>query len=231
MMKNRNAGLSARIAKLRGTTILNSDSFAIDSRSAGFTILELTISIAMLGLIVLIILGALRLGHRSIESGEKKIEALERMRASFNIIDSQIQSFSALTYNDDMGVKKYYFIGKRGLLQFSTNYSVWGGEKGYVVATYTVVPAENGKQFLYVSEHVVGLEQTRETKLFDHFDTIYFEYFYKDPTEETGKWVDEWTKEESIPEKVKIHLVEGTKDLTLIVPLRIKTSLTGQDES
>jgi general secretion pathway protein J len=201
----------------------------LNSRKAGFTILELTISISLIGLIVLIILGALRLGYRSIESGEKRIEYLERIRSSFNIIDSQIQSFSALTYNDDMGLKKYYFIGKRGLLQFSTNYSVWGGEKGYVVATYTVVPAENGKQFLYVTEHVVGLEQTRETKLFDHFDAIYFEYFFKDPMEETGKWVEEWTEEESVPEKVKIHFIEGAKDLPMIIPLRIKTSLTEQD--
>jgi general secretion pathway protein J len=230
MMRPRHAIFSALVPYSGRSAVRDSDSFPGGSRSAGFTILELTISIALIGLIVLIILGALRLGHRSIESGEKKIEALERTRASFNIIDSQIQSFSALSYNDDMGVKKYYFIGKRGLFQFSTNYSVWGGEKGYVVATYTVVPAENGKQVLFVTEHVVGLEQTRETKLFDHFDTIYFEYFYKDPTEETGNWVDEWTEEESIPEKVRIHLVEGPKDLTLIVPLRIKTSLTGQDE-
>jgi general secretion pathway protein J len=208
----------------------NSNIFGfLNSRKAGFTILELTISISLIGLIVLIILGALRLGYRSIESGEKRIEYLERIRSSFNIIDSQIQSFSALTYNDDMGVKKYYFIGKRGLLQFSTNYSVWGGEKGYVVATYTVVPAENGKQFLYVTEHVVGLEQTREVKLFDHFDAIYFEYFFKDPTEEAGKWVEEWTEEESVPEKVRIHFIEGAKDLPMIIPLRINTSLTGQD--
>jgi general secretion pathway protein J len=201
----------------------------LNSRKAGFTILELTISISLIGLIVLIILGALRLGYRSIESGEKRIEYLERIRSSFNIIDSQIQSFSALTYNDDMGVKKYYFIGKRGLLQFSTNYSVWGGEKGYVIATYTVTPAENGKQVLYVTEHIVGLESTREAKLFDHFDAIYFEYFFKGPMEEAGKWVEEWTEEESVPEKVKIHFIEGTKDLPMIIPLRIKTSLTGQD--
>jgi general secretion pathway protein J len=198
-----------------------------NSRKAGFTILELTISISLIGLIVLIILGALRLGYRSIESGEKRIEYLERIRSSFNIIDSQIQSYSPLTY-EDQGEKKYYFQGKRGLMQFSTNYSVWGGEKGYVVATYTVTPAENGKQILYVTEHIVGLESTREAKLFDHFDAIYFEYFSRDPIEQIGTWVDEWTKQDNVPEKVKIHFIEGPKDLTLIIPLRIKSSLLEQ---
>lgn len=198
-----------------------------NSRKAGFTILELTISISLIGLIVLIILGALRLGYRSIESGEKKIEYLERIRSSFHIIDSQIQSYFPLTYEDEGG-KKYYFKGKRGLMQFSTNYSVWGGEKGYVIATYTVTPAENGKQLLYVTEHIVGLESTREAKLFDHFDAIYFEYFFKGPMEETGKWVEEWTEEDSVPEKVLIHFIEGAKDLPMIIPLRIRASLTEQ---
>jgi general secretion pathway protein J len=198
-----------------------------NSRKAGFTILELTISISLIGLIVLIILGALRLGYRSIESGEKRIEYLERIRSSFHIIDSQIQSYFPLTY-EDQGEKKYYFKGNRGLMQFSTNYSVWGGEKGYVIATYTVTPAENGKQLLYVTEHIIGLESTREAKLFDHFDAIYFEYFFKDPMEDAPKWVEEWTEELSVPEKVKIHFIEGTKDLPMIIPLRIKTSLTEQ---
>lgn len=196
-----------------------------NSRKAGFTILELTISISLIGLIVLIILGALRLGYRSIESGEKKIEYLERIRSSFHIIDSQVQSYFPLTYEDEGG-KKYYFKGKRGLMQFPTNYSVWGGEKGYVITTYTVTPAENGKQLLYVTEQIVGFESTREAKLFDHFDAIYFEYFFKDPVEETGRWVDEWTEEESVPEKVRVHFIEGAKDLPIIIPLRIKASLT-----
>jgi general secretion pathway protein J len=197
--------------------------FNIDK--AGFTLLELIISIALIGIIVLIIAGAMRLGFRSVDSGEKKIESLERMRASLNIIDSQIQSEIPLTY-DDEGAIKYYFKGEREFMQFPTNYSIWGGENGYVIATYKVESGDNGKQVLYVSENIVGMEIKRDTKLFDAYEMIYFEYFFKDPTEEEGKWVDQWTDDVNIPEKIKLHLVEGTRDLSIIIPFRARGSLT-----
>ena len=190
----------------------------------GFTLLELTVSIAILGLIVLIVAAAMRLGYRTVDSGEKRIESLERMRASVNIVDSQIQSEMPLTY-DDEGETKFYFKGERKFMQFATNYSIWGGEKGYVVAAYKVESGDDGKEVLYVSENIVGVESKRETKLFDNFETIYFEYFFKDPTEEEGEWVEQWTDEVNIPEKIKLHLVEGTMDRSIIIPFRARGSL------
>lgn len=199
-----------------------------NSRS-GFTLLELTISIAIIGLIVLIVAAAMRLGYRAVDSGEKRIESFERMRASLNILDSQIQSEMPLTY-DDEGVRKFYFKGERNLMQFATNYSIWGGEKGYVIAAYRVESGGNGKEVLYVTENIVGFEGKRDTKLFDNFDSIYFEYFFKDPTEEEGKWVEQLTDEDEahIPEKVKLHLVEGTTDLSIIIPFRARGSSIAQ---
>jgi len=213
-----------KMQKLKKIKICNLQSVTRKSR-AGFTLLELTISIALIGIIVLIVVGAMRLGLRSVDSGEKKIETLERMRSSLNIIDSQIQSEIPLTY-DDEGVKKYYFIGNKELLQFTTNYSIWSGQKGYVIVTYRVASDNSGKQVLYASENVVGLNNSREVKLSGIFDKIYFEYFYKGPTEEEGKWVEQWTDDVNIPEKIRLHLVEGTKDLTMIILMRVKGSLT-----
>jgi general secretion pathway protein J len=201
---------------------------SIDKR--GFTLLELTISITLIGLIVLILVGAMRLGVRSVESGEKKIETLERMRTSFNILDSQIQSHIPLIYiENEEELMKYYFRGENNSLQFSTNYSIWGGQKGYVIVTYKVETDSTGKQYLSASENVVGVENNREVKLFTGFDRIYFEYFYKDPTEEGSGWIDQWDEEDGIPEKVKLHFVEGTIDLAFPLQIRVnRYTGTGQ---
>jgi general secretion pathway protein J len=193
-------------------------------KSYGFTLLELLISIVMIAIIVLIIGGAMRLGFRSVGAGEKKIEALERVKASLQIIDAQIQSLIPLTY-DEEGTKKSYFEGDKDSLQFSTNYSIWGGQRGYVVVSYAISSEEGSKPFLLASETIMGTEGTRETKLLNALDEIYFEYFYKDPTEEEGKWVEEWTDESDIPEKIRLHLVTGQKDLSFIIPVRVKESL------
>lgn len=197
--------------------------FILNSRRAGFTILELTISISLIAIIVLILIGAMRLGTRSIDSGEKRIESLERTRSSLSILDSQIQSQIPLTY-DDEGTKKHFFIGQREFMQFTTNYSIWGGQKGYVIAAYRIDSDKSGKQALYASENVIGLNDNREVKLSNTFDTIYFEYFYKDPTEEEGRWIEQWTDDANIPKKVRIHLIEGTKDLSMIIPMRVSGS-------
>lgn len=188
----------------------------------GFTLLELMLSMAIIGIIALIITGALRLGFRSIDRGEKRIEYLERVRTSLNIIDSQIQSVVPLTF-DDNGEKKSYFKGGGDTLQFSTNYSIWGGRKGFVVVSYRVETDTQGRRTLYANEHIVGMEAKREATLFEAFDSIGFEYFFKDPTEEHGKWVEQWTDDVMMPESIRINLVKGTKNFSRIVPVRVGT--------
>src|SRR5512136_1554467 len=75
----------------------NSGGPVLSSRR-GFTLLELMISITLIGIIAVIIAGAMRLGYRSVDAGERKIESLERMRVSLTLIDSQIQSEIPLTF-------------------------------------------------------------------------------------------------------------------------------------
>lgn len=195
--------------------------FTICDSKSGFTLLELMISITLIGIMVLIITGAMRLGFRSVDSGERKMEALERIRASLNIVDSQVRSEVPLTY-DENGAKKYYFKGSGSSMQFSTNYSIWGGQKGYVVVAYRAETAPDRKQALYASENTIGFEGNRETKLFDNLDAIYFEYFYKGPTDPEGRWTEQWTDDNNIPEKIRLNLIDGTTKTSLILPMRAR---------
>jgi general secretion pathway protein J len=193
---------------------------------SGFTLLELMISIAIIGIMVSILVAVLRLGFRSVEAGEKKIESLERVRASVNLIEAQIQSELPLTHEEN-GEIKYYFKGQPTLLEFSTNHSIWGGERGYVIVSYRVVEGEQGKRTLWATENGVGQENQKEVKLLELFDEMSFEYFYQDPTEEEGKWIDEWTEAAFLPTKIRLHLVKDRKDLSLILPMKTGGALTG----
>lgn len=184
----------------------------------GFTLLELLISITMIGLIALIVTGAVRLGSRSVDGGEKRIESIERLKNSIEIIESQIMSEIPLSYDDD-GNKRYYFQGDKGAVQFATTYSIWGNQKGYVLTSLRVETDSNGKKLLKAKESPLIWGNEAEAVLFEGFDDIYLEYFYKDPTEEEGRWLDEWKEEQDMPEKIKIGLIKERRDFSLILPI------------
>ncbi|RJQ13293.1 MAG: prepilin-type N-terminal cleavage/methylation domain-containing protein [Nitrospiraceae bacterium] len=189
--------------------------------SKGFTLLELMISITILGVIVLIVSSAMKVSFRSVSAGEKKMESLERVRASLKIVDSQIQSSIPLTYLTGSDLK-YYFSGHKRSLRLSTNYSLWNENRGYVVVAYRIVSDDHGKKSLYASENIVGVKGEKEVKLLDGLDEIYFEYFYTDPTKTEGAWIEEW-KFFNFPEKIRLNIVDGTKRFTLVMPLRVRS--------
>jgi general secretion pathway protein J len=192
------------------------------NRVAGFTLLELIISITLVAIIVLIISGAVNLGYRSFHSGEKKMNAVERLRSSLTIIDAQIQSGVPLTLEDG-GVKQYYFMGEQDSLKFSTNYSIWGGQRGYVIVNYRVDADDRGKRTLFASEYKVGMENQKETKLLEGFDEITFDYFKQD------EWVTQWADEEMMPTRIRINLVRGSTSLSYIVPVRVGGAIGESD--
>jgi prepilin-type N-terminal cleavage/methylation domain-containing protein len=187
----------------------------------GFTLLELLISITMLAFIIGIISGALSLASQSLNRGAGKINSLERVKTSFSLVESQIQSLFVSQYVDQ-GEKKVLFSGQKDRLLFATNYSIWGGIKGNTLVEYAVEGDDKGKQNLKVTENTIGLDTKRETVLFTGYDKIFFEYFSKNIFEE-GKWVDEWSKEEKgIPEKININLISGAKNMSLVVHIYVK---------
>jgi len=191
--------------------------FAVSDR--GFTLLELLISITVLAFIVVIMMGAMRMGSRAVAAGERKMEGQERLRTVFSLVDAQVQSQVPLTYEDD-GYKKYYFTGDEKNLRFTTNYSIWGGQKGYVIVTYKVEADNTGKDVLYASERVPGIEGSLDTRLIEAYG-ISFGYFYKNPAEEQGKWMDMLTEGTSIPEKIRINIGQGIKKISVVFPLRV----------
>jgi general secretion pathway protein J len=199
------------------------------NRVAGFTLLELIISITLVAIIVLIISVAANLGYRSFNAGEKKMNAVERLRSSLTIIDAQIQSGVPLTLEEG-GVKQYYFAGEQDSLKFSTNYSIWGGQRGYVIVNYRVDTDDRGKRTLFASEYKVGMENQKETKLLEGFDEITFDYYQQDATEEEGEWITQWVDEEMMPTRIRINLVRGSNSLSYIMPVRVGGAIGESDE-
>ena len=195
-----------------------------DSAQSGFTLLELLVSIVLIVMLVAIVGTAMRLGYRSLDKGEKKAEMLERFKVSLNLMDTQIQSGISLKTTGEIteDTNQYIFEGKKDSLRFASNYSLMGGQKGYVIVAYRVETGQDNKRTLFAQENTVGIENQKEVKLLEGFNDIHFEYFFKEATEEQGQWIEEWTDIATIPGKIRIHLAWGSQQISLIVLIRAK---------
>lgn len=210
----------------------------------GMTLLELLIALTIMGMILVLLTSTMHLSFRSIEKGEAAIESLERLRASFRLISSQIQSAAAPSekpedegklfdvddtdeLDDEENIRD--FIGDEEKLTFPTTISIWSRPKGIIHVTYSVRDGDNGLKELYASENNPLIEDvTKEIKLLEGFDEIRFEYYKIDgiDAEEKGDWVTNWDKddldfEDEVLKRISIHLKKGEREMTFVVPVRM----------
>jgi prepilin-type N-terminal cleavage/methylation domain-containing protein len=89
----------------------------------GFTLMELIISMAIIGVLTVIIYNGLRLGIRARESGEDFEENNQRLRTIYSMISSQIKSARPYFYpgKEDPKKLKLAFVGKPDSIQFVTS--------------------------------------------------------------------------------------------------------------
>jgi len=180
----------------------------------GFTLIELLMAMTMLAVIIGIMGSALSSACRTSEKGEKKIDALERKKMFFSLIESQIQSafFSATI---EQGETKNRFAGAKDKVTFPSNYSLWRGTRGNCLVTYRIETAGRRKCIFHVEEELLGTGFRQEESVATHFDSIRFEYYYEEAAEE-GRWVDEWPKDApGMPQKLQIHFADGENDRVL----------------
>lgn len=182
----------------------------------GFTLLELMIAIALLAVIVGLMTGALSMAYKTVAKGERKIENLERKKTVFSLLESQIQSAFASSY-EEQGEKKSRFVGEKNSLAFASNYSIWRGAAGNCLVRYLIKTNDQGRSVLHVEEQVLGTNAGYEAGLTKDFDAITFEYYLESSLEE-AKWVDQWPEDEKkLPRKIRINFTDGASKKILTV--------------
>ena len=198
----------------------------------GFTLLELMISLAIMGGVLLIIFGALRVGTRAWEKGEKDVTVHQRQRAVLGLLSQQIAS--ACIYEIKMGDNAFYFKGSEGTMEFvSRSPIVPGALTGVVFVKYMIQEGDgDGKKQLKLYEKDAGflkvedVESQRDEDLFiliPGIEDLQFEYLKGDEDKSETDWQASWdpSEEKGLPLAVKIVLKqdEETAPINLIVPI------------
>jgi len=201
----------------------------------GFTLLELMLSLAIMGVVLLIIFGALRIGTRAWEKGEKDVAVHQRQRAVLDLLSRQIAS--ACIYEIKMGDDAFYFKGSEGTMEFvSRSPIVPGALTGVVFVKYMIQEGDgDGKKQLKLYEKDAGflkeedLESQEEEDLFtliSGIQDLQFEYLKGGEDKSETDWQASWdsSEEKGLPLAIKIVLNQDkeTAPINLIVPIRCR---------
>lgn len=206
-------------------------------RSRGFTLVELVISLTIIGLILVIIFGALRIGVRAWEKGERDVESQQRRRVVLDLVKRQLAS----TYPYE--VKKgnqmsFFFKGENKSVAFVSNIHLMPGDvSGMVYVKYVIMPDPGkDKERLLFYENDMALSdlvvnETDEIDLDSFLDLmpdakgIEFEYLKMSDGVETSEWQETWDREEEkgLPAAVRMILKEEVGRAPIYVIARIES--------
>ena len=212
----------------------------------GFTLLELLISFTIIGLILVIVFGALRIGARAWEKGERDVEIHQRQRVVLDNIKRQIASTCLREIKDEdekgAGKKKIFFKGGSDGMEFMTRVpmmpTTWSG----MVYVRYVVSEEDGdgkkslmlyeKDILFIKteEDIGGQDEEDFFELIPGAKDIEFAYLKgSEDKDDDPEWLDAWDPDSDtgIPLAVKITLQEDedTAPIYVISRLQAEASL------
>lgn len=187
----------------------------------GFTLLEVMITLAIMGLMLLIIFGAFRLGLSAWERGDAIKENYQKLRIVSQLISRQIKSAVPYKIKSQKAEGDYLaFEGQRHSLKFVSALSLKVQQPaGFIYTIYEFQEGGKGGGRLVLYEQRALNKDFMEDKpkeelgvdLFEGVSDVRFEYYRDENPEKTrsAEWVEEWnTKEEKeLPKALKVTLI------------------------
>ncbi len=206
----------------------------ISNASPGFTLLELLLALTLVSVILLIVFGALRIGVRAWEKGERDLETRQRERVVLTLMKHQLASMSVRKIKAG-GKESFFLKGDDKSMEFISELAaIPGNELGVVYVRYVVDSegAGEGEGLLLYEENVVmlredeGIEEPEERdfrRLLSGARAIAFSYYKEGEGEEPAEWRDMWDPEteRANPRAVKVTIDRGEDESPISTVARI----------
>ena len=179
----------------------------------GFTLLELLISLTLMGLVSLGVYGALGFGAEALERGAARSIENQRVRAALALIVRKLKSAYPLMLPVD-GERLVYFFGDEEELRFVA--SADRPEIGGLEKVSYFIKEEDGRRGLWMRISAPTLPAdlveeregslSLEAEVLSDVDELVWEYFGQRRDEDEETWHETWSGEEEpqLPQAVRL---------------------------
>jgi hypothetical protein len=179
----------------------------------GLTLLEVILAMSITIVIIVILLSAFRLGHRSQSKGTERQEMAQRMRIICDRVSWLLRGAYPYKVIDEEGEETLYFSGGPSSVGLVTTSVDAYSESGQDRPGLKWITLSRGGEGLKISEGIYFLrdsEQHGSTETYvlePAVQSIEFEYL--DTADEKDVWIGEWNGEEKdyLPSAVRVSVV------------------------
>ena len=172
---------------------------------SGFTLLEVMLGLAITAIVMVILLAALRMGHRSQEKGLERSELAQRMRIVSDRLSWMLGGAYPFRYTDpdDERKKLLLFRGQESSLEFVTTAVDKYSESAADLAGLKFVRLyadeaglKSAERIFFMGVDELDSDSEEEFVFAPEVESISFEYMDVDEDTGTAEWISQWDTDE-----------------------------------
>ena len=199
-------------------------------RQRGFTLLELLIGLVLLGMMLTLLFGGLRLGARSWDSGDKRAGDSAQLRAIHGFIRRELGQALPLRWKNEADTR-LAFEGASGTLKFMAPLPAQVSVGGLYLLGLELENGETGQRLIMkraltdaAAKDFSSLEQGEKSVLADHVKNMAIAYFGAATPEGEPGWQDKWDDPQRLPllVRIQVELNDGHDWPDLVAPVMVE---------
>ncbi|MES2949199.1 MAG: prepilin-type N-terminal cleavage/methylation domain-containing protein [Pseudomonadota bacterium] len=186
------------------------------SSQRGFTLLELLISLTLLGLILVLLFGGLRLSVRSWDVVQKQVDVLNSVRSVESLVRREMEQVYPYRWKT-VPVQRYAFLGERHKVNFVAPLPSRIGVGGLYAIALELEQTNNGRRLTWkqvpinpLMQDFSALDAAKEMVLIgaelNAVDDIWLSYFGRETEAAAPRWVERWDSVTTMPMLVRIQV-------------------------
>ncbi len=189
----------------------------------GFTLLELLISITLLGMILVLLFGGLRLGVRSWDAVQQQVDNLNTVRSVESFLRREMSQTQPYRWKAGTG-QRLAFVGERNKVNFVAQLPARIGGGGLYAISLEIESDANGKRLVWRHVPLSPLVQdftavSMVPKMIlagaelSAVDDIWLTYFGRLNDSTAPAWLDRWESDTRLPTliNVQVRFAGGTE--------------------